>query len=51
MHGFTNNYIRVVANYDPVLINETLPVRLREINANGLVEIEEILTESQLSSL
>ena len=49
MHGFTNNYIRVVANYDPVLINEILPVKLKEINANGLVEVEESLTEHQLS--
>jgi len=51
MHGFTNNYIRVVANYDPLLINETLPVKLREINANGLVEVEKILNEQELSSL
>jgi threonylcarbamoyladenosine tRNA methylthiotransferase MtaB len=45
MHGFTRNYIRVTANYDPVLINETLTVRLKEINDNGLVEIEEITPE------
>ncbi len=37
MHGFTRNYIRVVANYDPVMINETLAVRLMEVNANGLM--------------
>ena len=42
MHGFTRNYIRVAANYDPVLINETLPVRLKEINDAGLVEVEEL---------
>jgi hypothetical protein len=40
-----------VANYDPLLINETLPVKLREINSNGLVEVEEILEEPELSSL
>ncbi len=50
MHGFTNNYIRVVANYDPLLINETLPVKLREINSNGLVEVEEFLNEPELSN-
>jgi threonylcarbamoyladenosine tRNA methylthiotransferase MtaB len=42
MHGFTRNYIRVTAKYDPVLINETLPVRLKALNANGLVEVEEL---------
>ncbi len=51
MHGFTRNYIRVVAKYDPVLINETLPVRLKEVNANGLVEVEENQVEPQLSDL
>ncbi|MBD2755512.1 tRNA (N(6)-L-threonylcarbamoyladenosine(37)-C(2))-methylthiotransferase MtaB [Spirosoma validum] len=41
MQGFTENYVRVVAQYDPLLINETLPVRLTAINANGLMEAEE----------
>jgi len=41
MHGFTNNYIRVVADYDPLLINETLPVVLEQVNESGLVEISE----------
>ncbi|WP_461040337.1 tRNA (N(6)-L-threonylcarbamoyladenosine(37)-C(2))-methylthiotransferase MtaB [Spirosoma harenae] len=41
MQGFTENYVRVVAKYDPLLINETLPVRLTAINAEGLVEVEE----------
>jgi threonylcarbamoyladenosine tRNA methylthiotransferase MtaB len=51
MHGFTANYIRVVANYDPVQINETLPVKLKKINENGLVEVEEIFNQPELSSL
>lgn len=51
MHGFTRNYIRVVANYDPVMINETLAVRLMEVNANGLMEVEEIRAEPQFSHL
>lgn len=42
MHGFTRNYIRVAANYDPLLINETLKVRLKEINKQGLVEVTEV---------
>lgn len=41
MHGFTENYIRVVAKYDPVLINELRTVRLTSINDAGLMEVEE----------
>lgn len=41
MQGFTENYVRVVAKYDPLLINETLPVRLAAVNADGLMEVEE----------
>lgn len=41
MHGFTENYIRVTAKYDPVLINEIRSVNLKSINDKGLVEIEE----------
>ncbi|MEQ9097700.1 MAG: tRNA (N(6)-L-threonylcarbamoyladenosine(37)-C(2))-methylthiotransferase MtaB [Imperialibacter sp.] len=48
MHGFTENYIRVAAKYDPILINETKKVELREINNRGVVEVmevgEEVLT-------
>ena len=40
MQGFTENYIRVVANYDPLLINETLTVQLTAVNAEGLMEAE-----------
>ncbi len=45
MHGFTENYVRVAAKYDPVLIYETKPVRLTAINARGVVEVEEISQE------
>lgn len=38
MHGFTQNYIRVTAKYDPVLINELKTVKLTAINEKGLVE-------------
>jgi threonylcarbamoyladenosine tRNA methylthiotransferase MtaB len=47
MEGFTENYIRVVAKYDPLLINELKKVHLLEINAEGLVEVEE--TEMQFA--
>jgi threonylcarbamoyladenosine tRNA methylthiotransferase MtaB len=45
MHGFTENYIRVTARYDPILINEIKKVRLTAINEKGLVEIEEVSEE------
>jgi threonylcarbamoyladenosine tRNA methylthiotransferase MtaB len=41
MHGFTENYIRVTAKYDPILINELKTVTLASINENGTVEVEE----------
>lgn len=43
MHGFTENYIRVTAKYDPLLINELKSVKLTSINEKGLVEVEETL--------
>lgn len=41
MHGFTDNYVRVSAKYDPMLINELKPVKLSGIDANGYMEVEE----------
>lgn len=41
MHGFTENYIRVAAKYDPLLINELKAVTLYEINEKGSVEVLE----------
>lgn len=41
MHGFTENYVRVSAKYDPMLINELKTVTLKSINENGTVEVEE----------
>jgi threonylcarbamoyladenosine tRNA methylthiotransferase MtaB len=45
MHGFTQNYIRVTAKYDPILINEMKKVKLISINSSGLVEVAESETE------
>jgi len=44
MHGFTENYVRVTAKYDPLLINELKTVRLTGISEEGLVEVEEVDT-------
>ncbi len=45
MLGFTENYIRVSAKYDPVLINEIKQVRLESINTSGHVEVSEAKNE------
>jgi threonylcarbamoyladenosine tRNA methylthiotransferase MtaB len=42
MQGFTENYVRVTAKYDPMLVNEMKDVQLVEINEKGDVEITEI---------
>jgi len=40
MHGFTENYVKVVSDYDPLLVNELCKVRLVSINENMEVEAE-----------
>ncbi|MER2998355.1 tRNA (N(6)-L-threonylcarbamoyladenosine(37)-C(2))-methylthiotransferase MtaB [Pontibacter populi] len=45
MEGWTENYVRVAAKYDPILVNEMKHVRLTGINATGLMEAEETYTE------
>ena len=42
MEGFTPNYIRVVAKYDPLLVGEMKTLRLTDVNAFGLMEAEEM---------
>jgi threonylcarbamoyladenosine tRNA methylthiotransferase MtaB len=41
MHGFTENYVRVRAKYDPLMVNTLKKVQLVSIAENGVVEIEE----------
>lgn len=43
MHGFSRNYVKVRALYDPLWINELKTVKLAEIAPNGDVEISEII--------
>ena len=45
MLGFTENYVRVSANYDPLLINELKKVRLVSINPGSTVEAVDIQSE------
>lgn len=44
MHGFTKNYVKVKAKYDPVMVNELKNVKLIELLADGEVEVAEIET-------
>ena len=39
MEGFSDNYVRVSTSYDPKLVNTLQQVHLRQLNADGLVEI------------
>lgn len=45
MHGFTGNYVRVAAPYDPMLVNEIVPISLDKISDAGVV-IGEILAHA-----
>jgi threonylcarbamoyladenosine tRNA methylthiotransferase MtaB len=36
--------VRVTAKYDPLLINELKTIALTEINAEGVVEVQELET-------
>ena len=39
MHGFTDNYIKVKFPYDPLLVNEFVPVKLKRIDADNVYEV------------
>ncbi|HEX7366019.1 MAG TPA: tRNA (N(6)-L-threonylcarbamoyladenosine(37)-C(2))-methylthiotransferase MtaB [Pelobium sp.] len=41
MHGFTQNYVKVKAKYDPVLVNELKSVKLEAILPDGDVSVIE----------
>jgi threonylcarbamoyladenosine tRNA methylthiotransferase MtaB len=49
MHGFTENYIRVAAKYDPLLINDTKLVTLTSINQKGNIEVQESVDSAHLT--
>ena len=40
IHGFTENYIKVKAPWDPALVNTLYKVRLTKIDADGMVRFE-----------
>jgi threonylcarbamoyladenosine tRNA methylthiotransferase MtaB len=41
MHGFTENYVRIRAKYDPLLVNELKKIRLVGIHDKGGMDVEE----------
>lgn len=45
MTGFTENYIKVTARFDPIAINDIRRVKLTGISANGFMEVSEVNEE------
>lgn len=45
MHGFTKNYVKVRTPYDPLLVNEIVPVKLVALTDNGEVDVQELKEE------
>ncbi|NGF54919.1 tRNA (N(6)-L-threonylcarbamoyladenosine(37)-C(2))-methylthiotransferase MtaB [Parapedobacter sp. SGR-10] len=42
MHGFSKNYVKVRTLYDPLLVNEIIPVKFLSIADNGDVDVAEL---------
>lgn len=42
MHGFSKNYVKVRSLYDPLLVNEIIPVKFTSISEQGEVDVEEL---------
>ena len=42
MHGFSKNYVKVRTAYDPLLVNEIVPVKFVSVTDQGEVDIEEL---------
>lgn len=42
MHGFSKNYVKVRTPYDPLLINEVVPVRFTQVTELCEMEVEEL---------
>ncbi|HSZ71171.1 MAG TPA: tRNA (N(6)-L-threonylcarbamoyladenosine(37)-C(2))-methylthiotransferase MtaB [Cytophagaceae bacterium] len=44
MRGFTDNYIKVKFPYDPLLVNEFVPVKLKQIHPDNIYEVVQVIT-------
>lgn len=42
MTGFSQNYVKTRAPYDPLLVNEIVSVKLQDVHGNGDVNVEEL---------
>lgn len=47
MFGFTENYVRICANYDPLKINEIILVSITNLNSEGFAEVIELEEDFQ----
>jgi threonylcarbamoyladenosine tRNA methylthiotransferase MtaB len=45
MHGFTDNYIKIKTPYNPLLINQLKECTLKELDADGSVLVDVLITE------
>jgi threonylcarbamoyladenosine tRNA methylthiotransferase MtaB len=45
MFGFTNNYVKVAARYDPLRVNEIVPIRITGLSEDGHASVDELSTE------
>jgi len=40
MNGFTSNYVKVKTAYNPLIVNHVAPVKMTEVDRDGLMKIE-----------
>ncbi len=50
MNGFTSNYVKVKAPYNPLIVNHVVPVKMTEVDRDGLMKIE-FIEKRQLTEL
>ncbi len=43
MHGFSQNYVKVTTDYDPLFVNEIKEMKLTRINEEGTVGVADVL--------
>jgi threonylcarbamoyladenosine tRNA methylthiotransferase MtaB len=46
IHGFTENYIKVTAPFNPELVNSVCPVELERVNSDGIMEIRHLVPQA-----
>ena len=50
MNGFTSNYVKVKTAYNPLIVNHVAPVKMTEVDRDGLMKIE-FIEKRQLTEL